>query len=304
MIDRPSPIPVAQRTDRDNLTPPPLSNAIDVDAPTIGLAEPVQPVVPAISVCIAVRDRPELLVASIRSVLAGTFNEFEIVVVDDGSTVPAQECLAAAGLLADQRIRLVRQKPSGISAARNTALRIARGRYVTVLDSDDEFAEEALSRIHEFLLATGSAWIYTDYEEIVGDSVRTIRLPSYPSARRMLWSVLARPRLPFKHSGMSIDRELLVRLGGYDEQLSIKVDVELVLRGLAGGVQPVHLAHPVVRFHRHSGGISRRRFAGLTVWFQLINRYRQPRVPGVALIVKTVRASSEIGKWMVSAIGR
>ena len=275
-----------------------------VDAPTVGLTEPVRRVTPAISVCIAVRDRPELLVTSIRSVLNGTFDDFEIVVVDDGSTVPAQECLAAAGLLADQRIRLVRQKPSGISTARNTALRVARGRYITVLDSDDQFTEDGLARIQEFLTETGSLWIYTDYEELVGNSARVISLPSYPTARHMLWSVLTRPRLPFKHSGMSIERELLLRLGGYDEKLPIKVDVELVLRALANGVHPAHLGHPVVRFHRHEGSISRRRIAGLSVWFQLISRYTRPRVPGLALVIKAVRASSEIGKWAVSALGR
>ncbi|MEU7839567.1 glycosyltransferase [Micromonospora sp. NPDC049114] len=275
-----------------------------VDAPTVGLIEPVRRITPAISVCIAVRDRPELLVTSIRSVLGGTFDDFEVVVVDDGSTVPSQECLAAAGLLADQRIRLVRQKPSGISAARNTALRVARGRYITVLDSDDELTEDGLSHIQDFLIATGAVWIYTDYRELAGGSVRQIRLPSYPTARRMLWSVLARPRLPFKHSGMSIDRELLIRLGGYDEKLPIKVDVELVLRALASGVHLTHLGHPVVRFHRHVGSISRHRLAGLAVWFQLISRYTRPRVPGLALGIKMLRAASEIGKLLVAALGR
>ncbi|MGC5330510.1 glycosyltransferase [Micromonospora sp. DT62] len=261
-------------------------------------------VAPTISVCIAVRDRPALLVKSIRSVLASSFDDFEVVVVDDGSRVPTQDCLAEAGLLADERIRLVRQKPSGISAARNTALKIARGRWITVLDSDDELTEDGLARIRDFLATTGASWIYTDYEEIVGDVARPIRLPSYATPRRMLWSVMTRPRLPFKHSGMSIDRELLAKLGGYDDQIPIKVDVELVLRALATGIRLEHLAHPVVRFHRHGGSISRQRFAGLTVWFQLIDEYRRPRVPGVALGVKTVRAASEIGKWLVASLGR
>ncbi|RQW95281.1 glycosyltransferase family 2 protein [Micromonospora inaquosa] len=306
MSEGPFAVRAAQLTDRDHraLQPLPGAPGPNVDAPTVGLTEPVRRVTPAISVCIAVRDRPELLVTSIRSVLNGTFDDFEIVVVDDGSTVPAQECLAAAGLLADQRIRLVRQKPSGISTARNTALRVARGRYITVLDSDDQFTEDGLARIQEFLTETGSLWIYTDYEELVGNSARVISLPSYPTARHMLWSVLTRPRLPFKHSGMSIERELLLRLGGYDEKLPIKVDVELVLRALANGVHPAHLGHPVVRFHRHEGSISRRRIAGLSVWFQLISRYTRPRVPGLALVIKAVRASSEIGKWAVSALGR
>lgn len=270
----------------------------------VGLLASEPPLTPAISVCIAVRDRPELLVKAIRSVLAGRFDDFEVVVVDDGSAVPAQESLAEAGLLADQRIRLVRRRPCGISAARNTALSVARGRWITVLDSDDELSEDALSRIQEFLATSGASWVYTDYQELAGGVERTIRLPAYPSADRMCWSILTRPRLPFKHSGMSMDRNLLIRLGGYDERLPIKVDVELVLRALSHGVQPRHLAYPVVRFHRHSGSVSRKRFAGLAVWFGLIDRYSRPRLPGLTLGVKAIRAASEIAKWLVSVAGR
>ncbi|ASW53859.1 glycosyltransferase [Plantactinospora sp. KBS50] len=259
---------------------------------------------PAISVCIVVRDRPESLAKSVNSVLAGTFDDFEIVIVDDGSAVPAQECLAGADLLADPRIRLVRQKPAGISSARNTALRMARGRVVTVLDSDDELAQDGLRQIDQLRERTGAQWIYTDYVEIVGGRVKVIRLPTYHTSRQMLRSVLLRPRLPFKHSGMSIDRQLLLTIGGYDESLRIKVDVELVLRGLTEGYLPVHLSHPAVRFHRHGANVSRRRLAGLRAWSVLVTRYCRSRVPGYRLLVLALRALSEIGKWLVTALGR
>ncbi|MEU5720704.1 glycosyltransferase [Micromonospora sp. NPDC047738] len=279
--------------------PPGIPAPIAADA-----ASPANPAPPSISVCIAVRNRPALLVKSVRSILDNGFDDFEVVIVDDGSAVPVQEGLAEAGLLADDRIRLVRQPPSGISAARNTALKVARGRYITVLDSDDELAPDGLHRIHEFLSRTGAQWIYTDYEELVGTAGRIIRLPAYPSARRMLWSVLTRPRLPFKHSGMSIDRELLVRLGGYDENTPIKVDVELVLRALASDVRLVHLAYPVVRFHRHGDNISRKRLAGLSVWHRLITTYTRPRIPGLALAVVALRGVSEVGKALVTSFDR
>lgn len=287
---------------------PPLrrlaEGAPEVDAPLAPFTDAMERVVPAFSVCIAVRDRPLLLVKSIRSVLASSFEDFEIVVVDDGSTVPVQEGLAAAGLLAHQRIRLVRQKPSGIAAARNIALKVARGRFITVLDSDDELAEEGLSRLQEFLTGTGASWIYTDYQEVVGGSSKTIRLPSYKTPRQMLWSVMTRPRLPFKHSGMTIDRDLLLKLGGYDEQMPIKVDIELILRALSNGIHPIHLAYPIVRFHRHGENVSRRRIAGLSAWSKLIKKYSQPRIPGVALIIIAFRTLSELGKWFVSSIGK
>jgi glycosyltransferase involved in cell wall biosynthesis len=253
---------------------------------------------PMFSVCIAVRDRPAMLVKSINSVLAGTFDDFEIIVVDDGSAVPAETTLTDAGLLRDDRITVLRQEPSGIAAARNTALKAAIGRYVTVLDSDDELAADGLTALAAFLKETGATWVYTDYEEIVNGLGRRIALPAYASADKMRKAVLVRSRLPFKHSGMTIERDQLVSLGGYDELMRIKVDVELVLRALSSGVRPRHLAYPVVRFHRHGHNISRNRKAGLQAWFQLIDRYAGGRAP--ALLYKAVRAGAEAGKWAVS----
>ncbi|MGY3516279.1 glycosyltransferase family 2 protein [Micromonospora sp. PTRAS2] len=260
-------------------------------------------VVPTFSVCIVVRDRAELLVDAVRSVLANHHRDFELVVVDDGSAVPVTRVLAEAGVSADRRVRVLSLPPSGIARARNVALRAATGRYITVLDSDDELSADALGRLHDLLTATGGGWVYVDYHEVRGDASRRIRLPEYTSARTMLLGVLTRPRLPFKHSGTTIDRRVLEHIGGYDESFRLFEDVELMLRALRAGVHPRHLPHPVVRFRRHDGNITRGRLGGLVFWFRLIDMYRPSRAPGVALGIKALRTLSETGKWLVS-LGR
>ncbi|WP_433390601.1 glycosyltransferase family 2 protein [Micromonospora sp. KLBMP9576] len=267
-----------------------------MDAPTTPVARPT------FTVCIVVRDRPVLLVNAVRSVLANTFEDFELVIVDDGSRKPVTEVIAAAQLLADPRVRVVSQPPTGIAEARNRGLRCAMGRYVTVLDSDDELTADALARLHE-LLATGRSWVYADYREVRRGTARVIRLPEYASARNMLLGVLTRPRLPFKHSGTTIDRALLDRIGGYDESFRLFEDVELMLRALRAGTHPGHLAHPIVLFHRHGGNVTRGRLGGLVFWFRLIDMYRPSRLPGVATGIKALRALSETGKWLVT-LGR
>ena len=159
------------------------------------------------------RDRPALLVKSINSVLAGSLGDFEIIVVDDGYATPTETSLTEAGLLPDERIHVLRQEPAGIATARNAALRAATGRYVTVLDSDDELAPDGLASLAGFIESTGATWVYTDYEEVVNGSGSRITLPAYGDAEQMRKAVLSRPRC-LKHSGMTIDRELLVSLGG------------------------------------------------------------------------------------------
>ncbi|TDC58043.1 glycosyltransferase [Micromonospora sp. KC207] len=260
-------------------------------------------VVPTFSVCIVVRDRAVLLVDAVRSVLANHHRDFELVVVDDGSAVPVTRVLAEAGVSADRRVRVLSLPPSGIAQARNVALRAATGRYITVLDSDDELSADALARLHDLLVATDGDWVYVDYHEVRGGSSRHIRLPEYASARAMLLGVLTRPRLPFKHSGTTIDRRLLERIGGYDESFRLFEDVELMLRALRAGVHPRRLAHPVVRFRRHDGNVTRGRLGGLVFWFRLVDTYCPSRVPGVAFGIKALRTLSETGKWLVS-LGR
>lgn len=89
---------------------------------------------PTFSVVICTYNRAELLPRAIDSVLAQTLDDFELVVVDDGSTDATGAVVAA---VADPRVRYVHQENQGLSAARNTGVAHAAGRYVTFLDDDD-----------------------------------------------------------------------------------------------------------------------------------------------------------------------
>jgi glycosyltransferase involved in cell wall biosynthesis len=271
----------------------------EVEASGLSLVDP-DPALPFFSVCIVVRDRPELLQKAVASVLANSFRDFELVIVDDGSTVPVTEVLAPHPCSADPRVRVFRQGQQGISPARNHALKVAKGTFITVLDSDDELDSNALRLLHDFLAATNSLWVYADYQEMWEEFSRPIRLPEYRSAQSMLRSILTRPRLPFKHSGMTIQRDLLLSMGGYDESLRLFEDIDLMLRGLRVGIHPRRLAEPIVRYHWHDGNITRqRRLHGIGVWFQLIDLHRPTRVPGGNARMKMLRAAGELGKWLV-----
>jgi glycosyltransferase involved in cell wall biosynthesis len=98
--------------------------------------------VPAVSVVVPFHNRVAWAVEAVRSVLEGTFEDFEVVLVDDGST----EDVAPLRRLGDGRVRYVRQENKGASAARNLGLELARGHYVAFLDSDDVFEPEKLER--------------------------------------------------------------------------------------------------------------------------------------------------------------
>ena len=99
---------------------------------------------PGISVIIPTYNRAHLISRSAKSVLAQTYPDFELIIVDDGSGDNTEEIIEA---LADPRIRYLRHESNrGVSAARNTGIRAARGDYIAFQDSDDEWLPQKLEK--------------------------------------------------------------------------------------------------------------------------------------------------------------
>ena len=101
---------------------------------------------------------------SIDSVLAQTYTDWELIIVDDCSTDNTAEVVAA---FHDPRIRyLLNDRNLGAALTRNRALREAKGRYIAFLDSDDLWAPEKLERQIAFMQQHGYAFTYHEYTEI------------------------------------------------------------------------------------------------------------------------------------------
>jgi len=97
---------------------------------------------PSVSVILPVSNMEPFVADAIRSVLAQSFTDFELIIVDDGST---DDSLAVCESFTDPRIIILRQTARGLAGARNTGILHARGRYVALLDSDDTWAPAKLA---------------------------------------------------------------------------------------------------------------------------------------------------------------
>lgn len=113
-----------------------------------------------ISIIIPVFNKENYIQTAIESVLSQSFKDFEIIIVNDGSTDNTLEVLSS---LTDKRIRIINQSKSGVSLARNRGIIEANGEYICFLDADDLFFGEKLSE--NFYLATKKNldFIFSDY---------------------------------------------------------------------------------------------------------------------------------------------
>ncbi|MBQ8858280.1 MAG: glycosyltransferase family 2 protein [Clostridia bacterium] len=99
------------------------------------------------SVIIPVYNKADTIKRALDSVLTQSFRDFEVIVVDDGSTDSLADVLAAY-----RAPRVIRQENAGVSCARNTGIAAARGEYVCFLDADDLYTREHLATLHELTL--------------------------------------------------------------------------------------------------------------------------------------------------------
>ena len=104
---------------------------------------------PTISIIVPVYNSEKYLDACIDSILSQSFRDFELILVDDGSKdSSAQICDEYASQ--DTRVRVIHKANGGVSAARNDGLDIAKGEYITFIDSDDWVERESLSTISNY----------------------------------------------------------------------------------------------------------------------------------------------------------
>lgn len=206
---------------------------------------------PLLSVVMPAYETPEaLLRAAVTSVQAQLYTHWELCIADDASPSPHVARTLAELAAADPRIRWVRREVNGnISAASNTALALARGEWVVLMDHDDLLPEFALFCIaDEIRRHPGAAVIYSDEDKVDERGWR-----SDPYFKSDFDPDLLLSQNMISHLG-AYRRDLLERIGGFREGFEGSQDHDLALRavGAAGGAAAVrHI--PAVLYHWRQG---------------------------------------------------
>lgn len=216
---------------------------------------------PKVSVVIPTHNRPELLPRAVQSVLKQTFQDFEIIIVDDGSTTPAKQALRA---FSDPRICIIRHEQSrGGGATRNSGIEVAQGEFIVFLDDDDEWlpekTEKQLAAFAEVNEEIGVVFNGVQaYDNATGQHLYT-RLPGEAGVVAPLRRLLRRCYI--WTSAVMVRADLLKTAGiSFDEEFPKCQEWDLLLR-LAKKTKFFAINEPLTRLNvlgenEHLGGAS------------------------------------------------
>ena len=121
----------------------------------------------------------------ISSVLTQSMTDFELIVVDDGSTDNSPSVLDKIAQK-DNRIRVIHQKNSGVSAARNAGIDAALGKYLTFIDSDDRYKSDYLQKLYGFAVSRNADMVCCGFENTKGVVLSSIDYREYANRSRLL----------------------------------------------------------------------------------------------------------------------
>lgn len=211
---------------------------------------------PAVSVVIPTHDRLRYLRDAVASVRAQTVDDWELVVVDDGSRDGTGAYLEG---LADGRVRVLERAHTGnVAAVRNVGIREARGEWVAFLDSDDRWRPRKLERQLAALEGDPRAlWSYTGAVVIdaTGQEVEDEWLGPASTPSGDVLEGLLRHDVRTLPSAVMARRGLLLEVGGFDETLAFCEDFDLWLR-LARRSPAVGVDDRLSEIRRHASNLT------------------------------------------------
>lgn len=230
---------------------------------------------PAVSVIVPAYNVATYIGETLDSLFAQSFTDFEAIVIDDGSSDrPAfQRSLERFR----GRIILLEQDNQGPGAARNAALRVARGELVAFLDGDDQWEPLFLERmVSEWRKRPGLAVLYAD-ATFFGDAIASTETAMHRSPSRGLVTfekVISLECTVMLGASLS-NRDAVMRAGGFDARLRGTEDLYLWLRVLKGGGRIDYIHEPLMRYRLRAGSLTHER-ASLSE--QIVKALEQARV--------------------------
>lgn len=225
---------------------------------------------PKVSVIIPTHNRAELLRSAITSVLNQTYQDFEVIVVDDASTDETRGALASFN---DPRIKYIRHAASkGDAGARNTGIVNSTGDYIAFLDDDDQWLSEKLE-LQAAVLENSPGnvgGVYTGHFEINGADGKISNV-SFPTRRGDLSQCVFMESFIFT-SCVLLKRQCFQKLGLFDESIPYCSDYDMWIR-VAKEFHFEYVSKPLVKYLIHKAKLTNNLKLSIKGKEMILNKY-------------------------------
>uniref|UniRef100_A0A486XVK5 Beta-1,3-glucosyltransferase n=1 Tax=Rheinheimera sp. BAL341 TaxID=1708203 RepID=A0A486XVK5_9GAMM len=196
---------------------------------------------PLISVVIPLYNKENSVSRALTSVLSQSYKNFELIVIDDGSTDTSAE---KAREFDDPRLKIVSQTNRGVSAARNVGVKLATADYVAFLDADDSYSPNFLKHISQLIVRNQQAALFSCRLQFVDENNQLFRLKAlfgdnFKGELTCFFSTFAKDRAIIHPSSMAVNKAKFLDLGGFPEGKHVGEDLQLIL-SLALSGQVMH----------------------------------------------------------------
>jgi glycosyltransferase involved in cell wall biosynthesis len=227
---------------------------------------------PAISVVIATFNRANFLPETLDSILAQSFQDFELIVVDDGSSDNTREAVEHYG----SRVHYLHQPNRGPSAARNLGVAHAKAPWIAFQDSDDLSLPDHLESLYRCVQdVPGCGMVFGNGSYIGGPEHNRGTIIPAEKSRRLAEKGLCLSDL-FEKSIVRLQAALISKkvydaVGGHDESLRISMDLDLAFRIFMNS-SVAYLDRPLFAYRKHEGNIGRNEELRLTENIRVIEK--------------------------------
>ena len=209
---------------------------------------------PIVSVVIPLYNKENEIQRAIQSVLAQTYSDFEVIVINDGST---DNSLEQAQQIRDPRIRIISQENQGVSSARNNGVAMAKFEWIAFLDADDEWYPEFLESLLSLKTQFPNADVLSS-SYIILDRDGTSRLPRTSTLFSKNWRGIITNFIeilqmdsPFDSSSIIVNKHTFDKIGGFVKGVHFGEDVDIWIR-LSLQSKIAYINKPLSIYHKES----------------------------------------------------
>lgn len=209
---------------------------------------------PGLSVVMCVYNGATYLERAVESILWQTFDDFELIVIDDGSTDQTPRILDAF-VAKDERLRVIRQENQGLTCSLISGCELARAEVIARHDADDVSLPERFERQYQLLTSSSEIGFVSSYCEVIGPEEEGLEVVRRPMDVDEASEGLLHRKLGPIHGTVMFKKQVYQAAGGYREQFYYGQDADLWLRMIQHG-KIAYVPEVLYRFRWHENAIS------------------------------------------------